>query len=62
MVLPTVGVEVALVGAEDAADIFKHELLEPEEIEYNEEVYQGETKLGDLNVYDDGRPMQFIKA
>ena len=49
-------------NVQDAADIFKHELLEPEEIEYNEEVYQGRMKLGDLTVYDDGRPMQFIKA
>jgi hypothetical protein len=49
-------------NVQDAADIFKHELLEPEEIEYNEEVYQGQPKLGDLHVYDDGRPMQFIKA
>ena len=49
-------------NVQDAADIFKHELLEPEEIEYNEEVYQGQPKLGDLHIYDDGRPMQFIKA
>ena len=49
-------------NVQDAADIFKHELLEPEEIEYNEEVYQGQPKLGDLHVYDDGRPMQFTKA
>jgi len=49
-------------NVQDAADIFKHELLEPEEIEYNEEVYQGQPKLGDLHIYDDGRPMQFTKA
>ena len=56
------GLPSKINNVQDAADIFKHELLEPDEIEYNESIYVGQPKLGDLYIYDDGRPMRFTKA
>jgi hypothetical protein len=37
----------------------------PEQIQQNEDMYRGKTKLGDLHIYcgkDDTRPMRFVKA
>jgi len=49
----------------DAAFRLKNILSLPEQIQQNEDVYRGKTKLGDLHIYcvkGDTRPMRFVKA
>ena len=46
----------------DAAHMFGNLLSVPEFIEANNRVYANKTKLGDLHIYNDGRPMRFVKA
>ena len=46
----------------DAAHMFGNLLSELAFIEANNRVYATKTKLGDLHIYNDGRPMRFVKA
>ena len=49
----------------DAALALGNIISLPEQIQQNEDVYRGKTKLGDLHIYcgkDDTRPMRFVKA
>jgi len=49
----------------DAAMALGNIISLPEQIQQNEDVYRGKTKLGDLHIYcgkDDTRPMRFVKA
>ena len=49
----------------DAAMALGNIISLPEQIQQNEDVYLGKTKLGDLHIYcgkDDTRPMRFVKA
>jgi len=51
-------------NVEDAADHFIREVTNPDAIMANEAFYRskGFTSLGQLHIYDDGRPMHYVKA
>ena len=51
-------------NVQDAANHFIREVTKPDAIMANEAFYrsQGFTSLGELHIYDDGRPMRYVKA
>jgi len=61
----TMGYPNRIQNVYDAATIIRNILSLPDQIQQNEDVYRGKTKLGDLYIYcdkDDTRPMRFVKA
>ena len=56
------GYPARLYSVDDAAAMLVDLLMDPAIIEDNERAYANKTKLGDLHVYNDGRPMRFVKA
>ena len=53
------GYPARLYSVDDAAAMLVDLLMDPAIIEDNERAYANKTKLGDLHVYDDGRPIRF---
>jgi len=51
-----------LYSVDDAAAMLVDLLMDPAIIEDNDRAYANKTKLGDLHVYNDGRPMRFVKS
>jgi hypothetical protein len=61
----TKGFPNAIQNVYDAALALGNIISLPEQIQQNEDVYRGKTKLGDLHIYcakDDTAPMRFVKA
>jgi hypothetical protein len=52
----------AIYNVQDAADFIAVYMKRKKFIDQNEMVYAGKEKLGDLHVYTDGRPMEFVQA
>jgi hypothetical protein len=58
----TPGFPYAIRTVEDAAKLLLAFITRPEEISNNDAAYAHKTKFGDLHIYDDGKPMLFIKS
>ena len=56
------GMPATIMNVSDAAHMFGNLLSELAFIEANNRVYVTKTKLGDLHIYNDGRPMRFVKS
>ena len=58
--LDKVGYPHAIFNVQDAAKCLMDYLTSKKYMDKNEAAYAGQTKLGDLHIYADGRPMRFV--